>query len=65
VIGNGRELEEFERELAKSDKRTLQSKFDLLDAMWEEAVYFGVLPPRDILEGLQVDLRVARTVNSV
>jgi hypothetical protein len=34
-------------------------------ALWAEAVQLGVFPGDDLLEGLEVDIRVARALNRV
>ncbi|MDI6873782.1 hypothetical protein [Candidatus Solincola sp.] len=65
MIGDKKLLEKFEREFLRNDRPTLEENFRLLDAMWEEAVYFRVLPPPEPLQGIEVDLRIAKIVNSV
>ena len=37
----------------------------LLEAMYEHARALGAFPPADPLEGLEVDIRVARTLNGL
>lgn len=32
--------------------------------MWNEGVKLGVLPPKEPLEGIEVDIRVAKILNS-
>ncbi len=65
MIGDKKLLEKFEREFLRNDRPTLEENFRLLEAMWEEAVRFRVLPPSEPLEGIEVDLRIAKVVNSV
>lgn len=65
MIKNRHLLEELEREFLANEKRDLQGNLELLEAMWEEAVHLQVLPPGDPLEGIEVDLRISRIVNSV
>jgi len=65
LLRNRHLLEELEREFLSREKRDLEGNLELLDAMWEEAVHLQALPPSDPLEGIEVDLRIARTVNSV
>ena len=36
----------------------------LFEAMWEEALALGVLPLKDPLEGIDVDIRIARILNT-
>ncbi|OGQ56742.1 MAG: hypothetical protein A3J24_08055 [Deltaproteobacteria bacterium RIFCSPLOWO2_02_FULL_53_8] len=40
------------------------SALKLFSGMWEEAVALGVLPMKDPLEGIEVDIRVAAILNS-
>jgi hypothetical protein len=37
---------------------------ELFTAMWQEGVTLGVLPPADPLAGIEVDIRMARILNS-
>jgi len=32
--------------------------------MWNEGVMLGVLPPKNPLEGIEVDIKVAKVLNS-
>jgi len=36
----------------------------IFTAMWREAVSLGVLPPKDPMEGVDVDIRLAAILNS-
>ena len=58
-------LEEFERELVARDSLTYEQKLKIYEAMWNEAVSLGVLPPEDPMEGIEVDIKIAKTLNSV
>ena len=64
MINKG-EWQKFERDLAASEKLTLEQKYKILDGMYEEAVKLGCFSPADPLEGLDVDIRIAKAVNSV
>jgi hypothetical protein len=59
------EFEEFEIELLRNGDLDLKKKFKILEALYKEAVALGVFPLRDSLEGLDVDIRIAKVVNSV
>lgn len=56
-----RELEEahLSRE-ALPHGRALQ----IFESLWREGVSLGVLPPPDPMDGLEVDFRIARVLNS-
>jgi len=59
------EFQKFEIEFLRNGKLDLKKKFKLLEALYKEAVALGVFPLRDSLEGLDVDIRIAKVVNSV
>ena len=59
------EFQKFEIEFLRNGKLDLKSKFKILEALYKEAVALGVFPLRNSLEGLDVDIRIAKVVNSV
>lgn len=65
MILNRAALEEFEKELIRSEKVDLHKNLAILDALYDEAVTLGVFPLEDPLDGFDVDLKIARVVNSV
>ncbi len=36
----------------------------IFSELWKEAVSLGIMPPRDPMEGIETDIRVARILNS-
>jgi hypothetical protein len=36
----------------------------IFTALWQEALTFGLFPPRDPLEGIETDLKIARILNT-
>ncbi len=65
MIKNRKELEKFENEILRKEKLSIKKKFLLLDAMYEEAVALGSFPLKDALSELDVDIRIAKVINSV
>jgi len=65
MIKNEAALQKFERELARKEKVDVVRNLRLVEAMYEEARFLGVFPPRDPLSGIEVDVKIARVVNSV
>ena len=59
------EFQKFEIEFLRNGNLDLKKKFKILEALYKEAVALGVFPLRDSLEGLGVDIRIAKVVNSV
>ncbi len=56
-------LKNFEDDWISKQRLTPDQAFDLLDAMWEEAVSLGVLPRKDPMEGFEVVQRIAEILN--
>lgn len=65
MIKNRKELEKFESEILRKEKLSIKKKFLLMDAMYEEAVALGSFPLKDPLLGLDVDIKIAKVINSV
>jgi hypothetical protein len=64
MIKNANFLKRFEDELVKKTPRSsFLNSLSLFEAMWKEGIHFGVLPPSDIMEGIEVDIEVARVLN--
>jgi hypothetical protein len=59
------EFQRFEVELLRNEKLGIKKKFKIVEALYKEAVALGVFPLKDSLEGLEVDIRIAKGVNSV
>jgi hypothetical protein len=65
MIKNAEVLAEFERNFISSQGRLpyAQSR-ELFAALWNEGVTLGVFPPVEPLAGIEVDIRVARILNT-
>ncbi len=63
MIKNPDILKRLERKVIKEDKLSFDQASALFENMWKEGVNLGVLPPKDPLEGIDVDIRVARILN--
>jgi hypothetical protein len=57
-------VEEFERRFSQEHRLTHLQALALLDGLWAEGRALGVLPPRDLLAGIDVDIRVAAILNA-
>ncbi len=65
MIKNPDVLKKFEDNFLESEGRlSHEQSLKIFAAMWREAVNLGVLPPKDPLEGIEVDIRVAKVLNS-
>ena len=65
VIKDTRVLAEFEESELRREKPDYPRALRLFEAMWEEAMLLGVLPLKDPLEGIEVDIKIARILNDV
>ena len=64
MIRDAGALKRFEDSVIRSEKLSHSQALGLFEAMWQEGVALGVLPPKDPLEGIAVDMRISRIVNS-
>ena len=50
--------------IRKKRKLPFDRSLKLFTSMWDEGLKLGVLPPKDPLEGIDVDIRIAKVLNS-
>jgi hypothetical protein len=65
VITNREKVEQFEREYVRSRETDYRENLRIFEALHREALSLGALPLKDPLEGLEVDIMMARVINSV
>ncbi len=65
MIKNAKLIENFEREFQKSEKVDYKKNFYILEEMFKEAVALKVFPLKNPTEGLEIDIKIAKVVNSV
>lgn len=65
MIKDSELLKKFEDEQVIKDDMTYLEKLKLLDSMYEYAVKIGVLPPKDPLEGIEENIRLAKVLNGI
>lgn len=59
------EFQKFEMELLRKEKVDIIRNFQIISALYKEAVALGILPLKNPLEGLETDIKIAKVVNSV
>jgi hypothetical protein len=65
MIKNSHILKEFEDSFARSEGQLPPKRaFDIFSSMWQEAMSMGVIPFKDPLAGIEVDIKTARILNS-
>jgi hypothetical protein len=65
MIKNSRLLEKFARVELQKEKLDYGSALRIFEGMWRKGLALGVLPLKDPLEGIEVDIRIARMLNHV
>lgn len=65
MIKDARLLADFEDNELRKEQPDYGSALRLFEAMWQEAMLLGVLPLKDPLEGIEVDIKIARILNDV
>ena len=63
MIKNPDILKRFEKEYSRKEKLPFKQALAIFEDMWKEGVTLGVLPPRNPLEGIETDIRIARILN--
>lgn len=58
-------LFQFEQEEMKREPRDYRAALRIFEGMWLEGKAMGVLPLKDPLEGIEVDIQIARMLNHV
>jgi len=59
------ELQRFELDFLREDKADIARNLRIVEALYKEAVTLGIIPLKNPLDGIEVDLRIAKVVNSV
>ena len=65
MIQDDKKLEMFEKELLRLQKPDPVRNFKIVEALYDEAVALGAFPLKDPLDGIEVDIKIAKAVNSV
>jgi hypothetical protein len=65
MIRNKRKLDKFYRELEAKEKLSYKAALRIYEALHKEALSLGVINSDNILDGLEVDLRIAKAINGL
>lgn len=65
MIVNTPRLQEFNRKLVEQERLSHEEALRIYEALHEEALYLGAISHENILDGLEVDLRIARAINGL
>ncbi len=59
------EFSKFERRFVRGEKVDIGRNFRIVDALHKEAMALGIIPSKNPLDGIEVDLKIAKVVNRV
>ncbi|OGD20728.1 MAG: hypothetical protein A2W03_03045 [Candidatus Aminicenantes bacterium RBG_16_63_16] len=65
MVKNEETVRRLERSILRREKPDYLKNSRLVEAMYKEAVILGAFPLKDKLSGLDIDIKIARTINSV
>jgi len=65
MIRNKPKLDKFHRKLIKEENLSYKKALSIYEALHKEALSLRIINSENILEGLEVDLRIAKTVNGL
>jgi len=65
MIRNKPKLDKFHRKLIKEENISYKKALSIYEALHNEAVSLGVFNSQNILEGLEIDLRIAKAINGL
>lgn len=65
MIKNRRLIQNFETDLIKNEKTDVRKNFQIVEAMYHEAVELGIIPMNNPLDGVEIDIKIAKVVNHV
>lgn len=64
MVKNSKILDELKHKEIKTQRLTYFRALEIFEAMWREALTLGALPLKDFMEGVEVDIKVAKILNS-
>lgn len=65
MLKNRKKVYEFYKKLIQEDKISYKKSLMLYEFLYKEAVSLGVVHSRNILEGLEVDIKIAKAINGL
>ncbi len=65
MVKNPKLLEKFESELSAKEKTDYFKNLQIVEELYQEARALGIFPLKDPLDGIEIDIKIARVLNSV
>lgn len=65
MVRNKLKLNKFYQKLIEEENISHKKALSIYEALHKEAVSLGIINSKDILEGLEIDLRIAKAINGL
>lgn len=65
MIKNYKKFKEFEDGFISKEKADIEKNFLIVEEMYKEAVALNIFPLKDPLDDIEIDIKIAKVVNSV
>ena len=65
MIKKRTKLEDFDEELRKAEGRPYKEVLALYGTLFAEAVSLGIFNENNVLDGIEVDIRIAKAINGL
>jgi hypothetical protein len=64
LIKNVHLVEHMEKNFISKQRLSYKQSLKIFESMWNEGLKFGILPSKEPLEGIDVDIKIAKVLNS-
>jgi len=65
MLKNKAKLNKFYQKLLKEENISYKEALSIYEALHKEAVSLGVINSKNILDGLEIDIRIAKAINGL
>ncbi len=65
MVNNCNKLKEFYRKLTEQENFSYQTALAIYEDLHNEAVKLGIITDDNILKGIEVDIKIAKAINSL
>lgn len=56
-------FEKFEDKFKSEQKLSYENALTIIESLWEEGMMLKVLPPKNPIEGIETDIKIAKILN--
>lgn len=64
MIKNIHLLEDMEKNFISKQRMSYKQSLKIFESMWNEGIKLDILPPKKALDGIEVDIKIAKVLNS-